>query len=114
MAFGTRVRFEAVREAAFGAITGSFTAVGTGLTDHSRIVTFNNGTNTELYVSFDGTTNNLRIAANSFKLFDFCSDKVSDDGFFVDLGTIFYVKAVGALPASGSFWIEVCYAAGGV
>ena len=30
----------------------------------------------------DGTTNQLRIAAGSFKLFDFTSDKVDNAGFF--------------------------------
>lgn len=114
MAFGTRVRFEPVREIAFDAISGTFAAVGTGTTDHSRIVTFNNGTDKEIYVSFNGIQNHLRVAANSFKLFDFTSDRVQDDGFFVDLGTIFYVKSVSAVPTLGTFWIEVCYAAGGV
>lgn len=113
MAYGTQVAFEAVRELAFGGISGTFATVGTPSIDHTRIAVFTNGTNADLYISFDGTTNHLRIAANSFKLFDFCSDKVSDDGFFLRQGTQIWVKQVTA-PTSGTFWVELIYASGGV
>lgn len=114
MAFGTRVRFEPVREVAFGSIGASYTALGTPTSDHTRLFSVNNGTNADVYVSFDGTTNHLRVAGNSFQLFDFSSNKVRDDGFFVDAGTTFYVKRVSAAPTMGSLWVEVAYASGGV
>ena len=113
MAYGTQVTFEPVREVAFGGISGTYAMVGAVTTDHSRIVTFSNGTNADVYVSFDGVTNHLRLASNSFKLFDFCSDKVSDDGFFLRQGTQIWVKQVSA-PTSGTFWVELAYATGGV
>lgn len=114
MAFGTRVNFEAVREIAFGSISGTYAAIGTATLDHTRIVSFTNGTNADVYISLDGTTNMLRVAANSFKLFDLVSNEVSDDGFFISQGTVFYVKQVSGAPTSGTVWVEVMYAVGGV
>lgn len=114
MAFGTRANFDAVREVAFGGISGTYAVVGTPLTDHARVVVISNSTNAEIYISVDGTTNNLRLAANSFKLFDFSSNKIRDDGLFVAVGTQFYVKQVSGAAASGAVWIEVISAVGGV
>lgn len=114
MAYGTKLQFEPVREVAAASITASFAAVGTATIDHTRIVSFVNGTNADVYVSLDGTNNHLRIASNSFKLFDLTTNKVSDDGLFIAQGTIFQIKLVGAAATTGTFWIEVAYASGGV
>jgi hypothetical protein len=114
MAFGTRAQFDAVRELAFGSITTSYAAVGAALTDHARLVVITNSSDAEVYVSLDGTTNNLRLAANSFKLFDFSTNKIRDDGLFVTMGTVFYAKRVSGAPSTGAVWIEVVSATGGV
>ncbi len=113
MAFGTRAVFDAVREVAFGGISGTYAVIGGPLTDHARVVIFTNSTNAEVYISADGIVNNFRMAANSFKLIDFSSNKIRDDGLFVSVGTQFYVKQVSA-PSSGAVWIEVISATGGV
>ena len=113
MAFGTRAVFDAVREVAFGGISGTYAVIGGPLTDHARVVIFTNSTNAEVYISADGVNNNFRMAANSFKLIDFSSNKIRDDGLFVSVGTQFYVKQVTA-PSSGAVWIEVISATGGV
>lgn len=114
MAYGTRAQFDAVREVAFGGISGTYAVVGGPLTDHARIVIFTNSSNVEVYISDDGINNKLRMAANSFKLIDFSTNKISDDGLFVAIGTQFYVKQVAGAPASGGVWIEVISATGGV
>lgn len=113
MAYGTRVSFDAVRELDFGDISGTYAAVGTPFSDHVRLIDFNNGTDQDLYISFDGTTNHLRISANSFKLFDLSANKIRDDGLFIASGTQIYVKEVSASVNSGSFWVEVMSADGG-
>lgn len=113
MAYGTRAAFEAVREIANGSITANYQAVGTAITDHARLVRIVNTMNTEMYISLDGTTDHIRLAAGSFFIIDFSANKVRDDGLFLPIGTIFYVKQVTA-PASGNLWIEVLYAQGGV
>ena len=115
MAYGTRVGFEAVREVAFGSVTASYTAVGSATLAHSRIVHIVSTLSTDVYISLDGVTNHLRIAGGGFVLFDFSTNKVSDDGLFLKEGTIFYVKQTSAgAPASGNLWIEVAYGQGGV
>lgn len=114
MAYGTRVKFAAVREIAFGSISGTYATVGTPLAEHVRLITFQNGCDEDLYISFDGVVDNLRIAANSFKLFDLSSNKVRDDGLFLSVGTQIYVKEVLSSVTSGDFWVEVLYAEGGV
>ena len=114
MAFGTRVVFDAVREIAFGSVSGSYASVGAPLSDHVRLIDFNNGMDQDLYISFDGVTDHLRIANNSFKLFDLSANKVKDDGFFLPVGTQIYVKEVDSSVTTGDFWVEVLYAQGGV
>jgi hypothetical protein len=113
MAYGTRAAFEPVREIAFGSVGASYTAVGTPIVDHARLVRIVNTMNTEMYISLDAVDDHIRMAAGSFFLIDFSANKVRDDGLFLPIGTIFYVKQVTA-PASGNLWIEVLYAQGGV
>src|ERR1044071_869662 len=113
MAFGTRAQFDAVRELAFGSISGTYAALGGPLTDHARIIRFVNSSNVEVYVSADGVTDNIRLAASSFFLIDFSTNKIQDDGLFQAVGTQFYVKQVSGAPASGAVWCEVVSGAGG-
>lgn len=114
MAYGTRAQFEPIREVAAASITASYTAVGTAIVDHARLIRLVNTCDTELYVSINAIDNHIRIAANSFVLYDLSSNKVQDDGLFLSVGTVFYVKRVSGAPTSGSLWIEVLYASGGV
>ena len=114
MAYGTRVKFAPVREIAFGSISGTYSTVGTPLAEHVRLISFQNGCDQALYISFDGVNDHLRIATNSFKLLDLSANKVRDDGLFLAVGTQIYVKEVSASVASGDFWAEVLYAEGGV
>ena len=114
MAYGTRAQFDAVREVAFGSIGAGYAAVGTSLTDHARLVRFVNQTDAQVYISLNGADDHIRMAANSFFILDFSSNKVRDDGLFLSIGTIFYAKRVSGAPTSGSLWIEVVSATGGV
>lgn len=113
MAFGTRSTFDVVREIAFGSVSGTYASVGTPMTDHVRLISFNNSLDQDVYVSFDGSLDHLRVAKNSFKLLDLSANKVRDDGLFLAVGTQIYIKEVSASVASGDFWIEVMYGANG-
>lgn len=113
MAYGTRVAFDAVRELAFGSISGTYAALGTPLADNVRLLSISNSTDVDVYISFDGSTNHLRLANNSFKLFDFSANKIRDDGLFVAVGTQIYVKQVSGAATSGSVWAEAVSAEGG-
>jgi len=109
MAYGTRVAFEAVKEIAFGSVSGSYAAVGVPLAERSRQISFNNGLDVAVYVSFDGVTDHLRMSPNTFKLLDLTANKVLDDGLFLAKGVQIYIKEVSAVVSSGDFWAESMY-----
>lgn len=102
--------FEPIRTAAFGAIGANYAALGTPLANPARIIKINNGTNQEVFISTDGVNDHLRIGANGFALFDLNSNKSTDEGLYIRLGTQFYQKHTGAAPASGNVWIETLFA----
>lgn len=114
MAFGTKAVFDAVREVAFGSIGASYAALGGVTTDQARIITFQNSTNEDVYISLNGSSNQIRLAANNCRAFDFTANEVTPDGLFIPKGTQFYIKYVSAGPTSGAVWIEVVYGTGGV
>ncbi|MFQ5685104.1 MAG: hypothetical protein ACE5GV_00440 [Candidatus Scalindua sp.] len=114
MAYGRRVVFETIREVAFGGIGAAYAALGAVLGDNARIISFSNSTDQEIYISFDGINDHIRLAANSFKLYDLTSNKVRDDGYFLANRTQIYQKRVSGAPTLGSLWAEVIVAGGGV
>ena len=113
MAFGTRVAFEPVRELAGSSIIGAYSTLGTPLADHSRIITLNNSTGQQVYISFNGTDDHLRMATNSFKLLDLSANKIRDDGLFLAVGTQIFVRYVSTTSVTGDVWAEVMVAEGG-
>jgi len=113
MAYGTKVAFEPVREVAFGSIGAAYAAVGTATTDYTRLIGCSNNTDAEIYVSFDGITNHLRLAASSFQLYDLTANAIHV-GNFISQGTTIYVKRVSGAPTTGDAWFTVMYSQGGV
>lgn len=109
MVFVQYVQFDTLREMAFGSITSSYQLVGPVFTVNPRILAFNNSTNEDLYISTDGVTNMLRIASNSFKLYDLQMNKSDTGDNFFPKGTGIWVKETGTLPNAGSFWVEAIY-----
>ncbi len=114
MAYGRRVLFDVVREVAFGGIGAAYAALGTPLTDNARQIKIVNTTDAEVYISFDGINDHLRFPTGSFDIWDFTTNKVRDDGFFLPTGTVIYQRRVAGAPTSGALWISVVYGAGGV
>jgi len=115
MAFGKRVRFEGLREVAFGGIGAAYAPLGTATVDYTRILSIFNGTNKDIYISLNGVTNHLRIGSGTGQVFDFTTNKVRDDGFFIPKGTTFFIRYEGAVaPTTGAAWIQVAYADGGI
>jgi hypothetical protein len=115
MSYGVRVSFEPLREVSFGSILASYIDVGSATTGFIRMASFNNDTNKYLYVSFDGVNDHIRLAPNSFRLWDFTANQVKPNGFFFPENGIFQVKydSSGTAPTSGSFWVEAVTAGGG-
>lgn len=105
--YGKRAGWDVIRELAFGVITDSYTAVGNATTKCARIVKITNNTNETIYFSDDGSTNKLKLPANSFQVWDVTANKALGNApQFIEVGTKFYCKHItGTAPASG--WISV-------
>lgn len=100
------VRFYDVQSAAFGSITSSYTAVGVPMQRSLRNIIFQNLTDEQVDISFDGKTRNYTMPANSFGVFDICSNQIpSENGLVFSLFTTIYVKYTSGAPSSGEF----CY-----
>lgn len=113
MAYGTKVAYEPIRELGFGDIGVNFVPL-TATTDHTRIIRFVSTLNADVYISIDGINNHIRLAAGSFVLYDYSTNKIQNDGLFLAQGTVIKVKLVSGAATSGSFWCEIVYGAGGV
>ena len=106
-----KIQIEALRSLAFGSISGSYTAVGAGFANATRLICITNNTEGDMFFSIDGTTDHLYVPAGSFKLFDLSANRrnVNQDDCVLPVGTVVYVKQDTA-PVSGSVYVEVLYA----
>lgn len=111
MTYGIHARFDTLREVLSASIAAAYTAVGTALVHEARMVQVVNSTDKALYISIDGSTNIMRIPAGVTQNLDFCTNKVQSDGFFLPVGTQFYVNRTEAgATGSGSIAIQIIYA----
>ena|ERR1051326_2611369 len=105
------VRFDAWRSVAFGSITASYVALGTRLGHAMRVLHFINATNGDCAISFDGSTDNIPILADSFALYDLTSDQDSNEQFRYEKGTQLYIKYLNQ-PTTGTFYVVAVYGKG--
>jgi len=96
---GNSIKWEAVREIAAASITTSFQNLGGVFTRDSFRIWISNNTNGDVYLSTDGTTNNLKIPALTGRAYD---NKTND--MFVKSATQFQVKWVAA-PVAPAGWL---------
>jgi len=111
MSFTNRATVDALRTLDYGSITSSYTALGSALSYQARIICFTNTTDEDVFLSTDGSTDQLIVPAGSFKLFDITTNHrpVNMDDFCFGIGTQWYVKYASA-PTSGAVYIEIVYA----
>jgi hypothetical protein len=110
MVFTQYALFDELREIAYGSITSVYQNVGPSFSVNPRIIAFNNSTDVDLYISTDGSTNMLRIASNSFKLYDVEANKSSTGDNLFPMATSIFVKETSeGVPTKGSFWVEAIY-----
>jgi hypothetical protein len=108
------VRIDTLRTKANGAITNSYTTVGSALTRNWRMFRITNNTDGDMLFSVDGTNNNLFVPSYSFILYDLATNALNvqdSDWFVMQIGTQFYVKYSTA-PTTGDVWIEGIYSMG--
>jgi hypothetical protein len=105
------VRFDAVRSLANGSITNSYQALGTRFTHPMRVVHLINGTDGDMMISFDGSTDNVPVLSSSFALYDLTSDQDANESFRYELGTQIYIKYITA-PTTGTFYLVCVFGKG--
>lgn len=109
----SRAEIDTLRELAFGSITGAYAALGTPLGHQVRIMTLQNQTDQTLYFSDDGINNKFKYQAGGGEVLDFMTNQSGyAESFSYPAGKQWYVKAAGALPASGSAILSVVYGKG--
>ena len=109
MADSSRIAFEAINELAFGGISSSYALIGT-TTQPARIFSITNSTNENMYISFDGSTDHLKILPNGFKLYDLNTNHGQESRLELSKNTSVYVKDDGTGATVGSVFFEVIYA----
>ena len=105
-----RATMEPVRSIAFGSISGTYAGIGTALSNPSRMLVLQNFTDQPVMISIDGVSDHLPLAANVSMIMDMTSNKsVMGAVFAWAEGQRFYVKTLGAGPASGSIYLSTIY-----
>jgi|ERR1700690_1460974 len=108
------LRVDALRSKAAGSITNAYTTLGTAITHLWRMFRITNNTDGDLFISFDGTTDNLFVPKGSFVLYDVAANAAPsnlNDNLLVGINTQLYVKYSSA-PSTGSVYAEGLYAKG--
>lgn len=110
MVFVQYVEFDTLREILGTSINASFQLVGSTFSVNPRILAFSNSTDVDLYVSTNGSTNMLRIASNSFKLYDLEANKSeTGDCLFPKTIGIWVKETSDGAPTKGDFWVEAIF-----
>lgn len=108
------VRFDAVRSlsaASISAGAGSYVALGTPFNHAMRVLHFINNTDGDMMITFDGSTDNAPILADSFALYDLTSDQDTIEHFRYQNGTQISVRYLTA-PTTSSFYLVCVYGKG--
>lgn len=108
------VRFaaEPLRSSAFGAVTGSYTAIGTPFEHPIRIIFIQNLSDETLLFSFDGVNDAFRLTGNGFLLLDIMANHGTPSNWNIAQGSSVYVKNDGVAPTTGSADVAAFYGSG--
>lgn len=113
MPYLSRAAIDPLRSLGFASISGTYAAVGVVFAHPVRVICVTNNTDADMFFSDDGVNNKLFLAANSFKLFDVCTNRDGgvNETLKFGVGVQFYVKESTA-PSKGAVYIECIYASG--
>ncbi len=101
---------EVLRTAAFGAISGTYSGIGSALLNPARIIYLVNATDVLLTFSFDGVNDHFVIPAQSFLLLDVTTNKTEVGGSFtMAQGQRLYVKGA---PTLGAVYFSTFFGTG--
>lgn len=98
------MRFYECQSASYSSITNSFTLVGVTLQRTLRNVIFQNLTDAQIDISFDGSKRNLTLPAMSGYDSDICANQIQNQtGLFLNAGTNISVRYTSGAPTTGEF-----------
>ena len=105
-----RVLAENLRSLAHGSIDvpGTYTGIGTSITNPARMMLIQNFTNADLMFSLDGVNDHFPMINNSHLILDIASNKTRESGFYLAEGQRLYVTQIEA-PTTGSVYLTVFY-----
>lgn len=107
--YGIRAQFDTLRTLAFGAISGTYAAIGTAFTENPHLIIVQNTTDALLTFSFDSSnsTGQFVLPANGQLVIDLFSNAGKAMIFSFKKGDTLYVKGS---PGSGSVYLSLIYA----
>jgi len=111
MSLGIRMLAEPLRSLVYTGISGVYAPIGTALVHSERIIKLYNGTDADMFISFDGVNDNDILPSKGFLLLDICANKSKDDGFFLGQDTVVWARQVVGAPTVGSVYLTVFYSA---
>ena len=101
---------EAERSVAFGSITNAYLAIGAPLAHPAIVIIFDNQTETQIQISWDGTNTWKTFAPGQSLVLDLQANKGRGEAMQAAQGTQFYIRYVSA-PGTFAFYISVLYGA---
>lgn len=104
-----RVFPEPLRSLAYTSISGTYMGIGTPLVWPSRILMFQNSTDADMYISWDGINDHMFLPNHSFSLFDFATNKLNQQGWFASGNQRFYAREVSTIPTEGAVYVTSMY-----
>lgn len=108
MSYRAKLAVEPVLSIANGTITGSYRAIGS-FSYPSQIIWFQNLTDASMMLSFDGVNDAFPLVTNGFLVLDVTSNETGSDGYFVNVGQVFWIKQLAGAASTGSVYITSFY-----
>lgn len=112
MGFSIRIVPEPIRQAAFGSITSSYTALGTALAHKARIIAFKNNSDANIYFSQDGIDDHYYLIPGESYPLDITANRVAGYPAYISKDTQFYLKDDGSAATTGTVSLIVLYGLG--
>lgn len=106
-----RFEYETLRSLAFGSITDSYAQIGGDFTNPISILKIYNGTDQDLFISKNGTTDHDLIPQGANFVIDITANKTASEGsFFLRAGDGLFTKRGGSVnPTSGSIFVTAIF-----
>lgn len=116
LAYYLLAKYEPIRSLPAASILAmAYTEIGDPFENPSRIFKITNLTDAALFISFDGVTDHDIVGANSFTLYDYCSDRSEQGGTLEQAaGTQVWVREESTPATTGTVYVTTIYASNNI